>query len=133
MIVDVTDTEQSGSFELPGGGTLELRLLSVADLKQLRDTCVKITPEYPKLDDGQYHRFEGLQWDKDLWDALAWDLTIKSWSKLFDRDGNEIPVTRDNKVLLMTRSAQFRQAYDDGMKALKEAEKEALKEQEKNS
>ncbi|MHB8110495.1 MAG: hypothetical protein ACYDHW_10745 [Syntrophorhabdaceae bacterium] len=143
MVIDIEDKAvETGAFELPGGGKLFLRLLDAKDFKEIRTASLTVKPEYPYLPDvkdgqiqptGRYHRFEGTDFNNDLFNEMMWDRSITGWSDLFDRNNKEIPCTTDNKVLLMTRSKEFAEKYEEGMKALKEAE-EAKKEAEvKNS
>jgi hypothetical protein len=131
MIVDLTDKEQKGRFDLDGGGWVELRLLSVQDLKDMRDACIKMVAEYPMLD-GKYQRFERMEFNSDLWDEIRYDRSIVAWGDIFDKNEKPIPCTKEMKVLLMTRVPEFIEAYDEGMKALKDAENTKAEEQEKN-
>jgi hypothetical protein len=132
MIVDLEEKEESGWFDLPGGGRVELRLLSVSDVKEIRKACYKTMAEYPLLD-GKYQRFEGTEFDDDLFNLMRLDRNIKGWENLLDRNEKPIPVTPENKVLLMERSEVFRQAVDAGLQALKDGEKARSEASEKNS
>jgi len=142
MIVDIKEKVESGWFELKGGGRLQLRLLSGKDIKEMRIACLRQEPEYPYLYDvvdgevqktGKYVRFEGTKLDNDLWDRMQWDRNIVSWEGLFDKNEKPIPVTTDMKVLLMTVAPEFVEAYDEGLKALKEAEAKKQEDEAKNS
>lgn len=131
MIVDLTDKTESGWFDLGGGGRLQLRLLDIDDLKAMRKACIRTVPEYPKID-GKYQRFEGREFNGDLWEEMLWDRTIMGWESIFDRNEQAIPVTKENKALLMTRVPEFVRAYEEGMKALKAADEERAGAAEKN-
>lgn len=131
MIVDLTDKEEKGRFDLKDGGWIELRLLSVQDIKDMRDACIKTVAEYPMLD-GKYQRFERMEFNSDLWDEIRYDRSIVAWGDIFDKNEKPIPCTKEMKVLLMTRVPEFIEAYDEGMKALKDAENTKAEEQEKN-
>lgn len=131
MIVDLEEKTECGWFDLEGGGRLQLRLLSIDDIREMRKQCVKTIPEYPKID-GEYRRFEGTEFNTDLWREIMWDKTIMSWEQVFDKNEIPIPVTRENKVLLMTRVAKFNKAYEDGLKALKESDAKKAATLEKN-
>ena len=129
MIVDLEEKTECGSFELKGGGKVHLRLLTGTDIKEMRKACLSNIVEYPLLD-GKYQRFEGTKFDEELWESMKWDRGITGWDNLFDCNKKAIPVTPENKALLMERVMEFRLAVENGLKALKEAEAE--KEKEKN-
>lgn len=131
MIVDLEEREEKATFDLKGGGKLHLRLLSADDIKAMRKACMKKVVEYPLLD-GKYQRFENQDFDSDLWQEMLFDLTITGWDDLFDRNEKAIPVTKENKLLLMTRVPEFTEAYMAGMKALKDAESARQGQSEKN-
>lgn len=131
MIVDLTDKEEKGRFDLKDGGWIDLRLLSLQDVKDLRDACVKTVAEYPMLD-GKYQRFERMDFNSDLWNEMRYDRTITAWGDIFDKNEKPIPCTKEMKVALMTKVPEFIEAYTNGMKALKDAEEARVKVQEKN-
>lgn len=131
MIVDLTDKTESGWFDLEGGGRVQLRLLDITDIRDMRKACLKTVPEYPKID-GKYQRFEGQEFDGDLWNEMLWDRTIIGWEGIFDRNEKPIPVTKENKALLMMRAPEFVRVYEEGIKALKAAEEVRAEAAEKN-
>ena len=131
MIVDLNEKTESGWFDLEGGGRVHLRLLDITDIRDMRKACLKTVPEYPKLD-GKYQRFEGQEFDNDLWNEMLWDRTIIGWEGIFDRDERPIPVTKERKVLLMMRVSEFVKVYEEGIKALKAAEEARAEAAEKN-
>ena len=131
MIVDLTDKTESGWFDLGGGGRLQLRLLDITDIRDMRKACLKTVPEYPKIE-GKYQRFEGQEFDGDLWNEMLWDRTIMGWEGIFDRNEKPIPVTKENKALLMMRVSEFVRVYEEGIKALKAAEEVRAEAAEKN-
>jgi hypothetical protein len=131
MIVDLTDKEEKGRFDLKDGGWIELRLLSVQDIKDMRDACIKTVAEYPLLD-GKYQRFERMDFNSDLWDEMRYDRTIVGWGDIFDKNEKPIPCTKEMKVALMIKVPEFITAYTEGMKTLKDAEKAKAEVQEKN-
>ena len=125
MIVDLIEKEESGTFELEGGGKVHLRLLSLADLKEIRAACFTSTPEYPLLN-GKYQRFEVDKFNADLFSEMSIDRNIAGWDDIFDRNQVPIPVTKENKVLLMSFVPAFKKAVEEGNKAIKDAEKTTL-------
>jgi len=137
MIVDLDEKEERGSFELKGGGSVDLRLATADEVKSAMKACVKVNPEYPLLKDPEtgkesYKRFEGREFDGDLFEEMMWDFNIIGWKAIFDRNEKEIPVTKENKALLMRKVSEFREAVENGLKAIKEAEQEKTEEAEKN-
>ena len=131
MIVDLTDKEVSGCFELKGGGKIYLRLRNEQDEKEIRAACVTKVVEYPLLD-GKYQRFESEKIDTDRFLEMCWDKNITGWEDLFDCNNKPIPVTAENKTLLMYKAPAFREAVTDGLKALQEETKTKAEELEKN-
>ena len=121
MVVDLGQKTESGRFDLKGGGWVELRLLSLQDIKDMRDACIKTVPEYVLLE-GNYQRFERTEINNDLWDEMRWDRSIVAYGDIFDKNEKPVPCTKEMKVLLMTKVTEFIQAYTEGMKALKDAD-----------
>ena len=130
MNVCLTDKEEKGSFELKGGGKVHLRLRNEADEKEIRAACVTTVAEYPFLD-GKYQRFENEKIDTDLFLLMCWDKNIVGWEGILE-DKKPVPVTKENKVALMKRSEDFREAVQNGLKALQEASKVRAEAAEKN-
>ena len=126
MIVDLEEKTESGVFDIKGGGKVHVRLLTSTDLKVIRKACVTKVVEYPLLGEGsekKYQRFEFENLDAELFNTMSWDLGITGWENIFDKNKKPIPVTKENKTLLMVLSPEFKEAVDNGFKALKEAEK----------
>ncbi len=131
MIVDLTEKEEKGSFELKGGGKVHLRLRNDKDEKEIRVATVMQVVEYPLLD-GKYQRFESEKTDMNLYIEMSWDKNITGWDDLFDCNKKPIPVTKENKILLMRMVPAFGEAVIAGMKILKENEKKKQEELPKN-
>jgi len=131
MIVDLEEKEESGSFELKGGGKVYLKLRNEADEKEIRAACVKLVVEYPLLD-GKYQRFESEKTDMTLFVEMCWDKNITGWDDLFDCKEKPIPVTKENKILLMKMVPLFRETVEKGLQALKEVETARAEAAEKN-
>lgn len=131
MNVDLQDKEEAGTFELKGGGKVHLRLRNETDEKAIRTACVTTVVEYPFLD-GKYQRFESEKTDMDLFLSMCWDRNITGWEGVLE-DKKPVPVTKENKVLLMKRSADFREAVTNGLEALQAASKARAEQAEKNS
>lgn len=136
MIVDLEEKTEDGWFDLRDGGRVHLRLMSSDDVREMRKACFATVTEYPLLegDDGvkRHQRFEGKRFDEDLWDEMRWDLCIIGWENICDRNQAPVPVSKENKVLLMSRVPEFFMAVEEGMKALKEAEKAKSEDARKN-
>jgi len=140
MIVDLErKPSESGSFELKGGGKVHLRLLDGEDIKELQKACMTSVPEYPLLKNhetgkDEYRRFDAPKFDSDLWDEMMWDRVITGWDDLFDSSKKPIPVTKENKVLLMasSKAKEFQDAVNKGLEVLKAQDKERSGATEKN-
>lgn len=114
-----------------------MRLATADEFKAAMKACMKVVPEYPLLKDPEtgkesYRRFEGREFDSDLFEEMMWNVNIVGWKAIYDRNEKEITVTNENKALLMRKVPEFKEAVENGLKALKEAEKTAAEEAEKN-
>lgn len=138
MVVDLTEREtESGTFELKGGGAVHVRLLSEKDVEEIIRATRSNTAEYPLLKDPltgkeAYQRFEVTRFDADLFDEMNFERSITGWENIYDRTGKLIPVTTENKVLLMTRVPEFREAVEKGLLALRKAASEKKDAEAKN-
>lgn len=129
-LIDIEEPT-SRFFEMEGGGRVQLRTISVADFKAIQKQTVKKKVDYKKVE-GQAGRFEYEAVDQDLQNELYWDAVIVGWENLTDKNGKEIPCTRENKTLLMTRSKKFLEFVVESLKTLSEDEAAAQEEVEKN-
>jgi len=135
MIVDFEEKEVTGTFELKGGGKVHLRLLTGTDIKAMRKACFKKVIEYPLVGEGKearYQRFESEEFDAEKFASMGHDRNITGWDILYDRNETPIPVTPENKDLLMEKVSEFREAVTNGNKLLKEREKAEAEALEKN-
>jgi len=125
--------ESSGSwFEMDGGGRVELRTLSYDSLKKINKQSTRKRVDFKKVE-GTPGRFEYEEVNEDLQNELFWDHCIVSWENLFDSKEKEILCTKENKVLLMTKSAQFAKFVADSLQTLNEDEVTQAEVAEKNS
>jgi|SRR3972149_3634453 len=132
MFVDLNQKEVSGWFDIKGGGRVHLRLRTEEDEREIRAACVTTAVEYPLLD-GKYQRFETEKTDMERFVTMSWERNIKGWEGICDRKTKKaIPVTDENKVRLMKLVPSFREAYEEGLKALKKNEAAQAEELEKN-
>jgi hypothetical protein len=129
----IIDTEEITPrfFEMEGGGRVQLRTISVADFKAIQKQTVRKRVDYKKVD-GTPGRFEFEEINQDLQNELYWDAVIIGWENLTDRRGKDIPCTKENKVLLMTRSKKFLEFVVDSLKTLSEDEAARQESEEKN-
>ena len=118
-------------FEMEGGGKVELRSLSYDALKKI-DKQVSVKRVDFKKVEGTPERFEYKETNEDLQNELFWDYCIISWENLFDSKEKEIPCTKDNKVLLMTKSVMFARFISDSLQILAESEAKQTEALEKN-
>jgi hypothetical protein len=118
-------------FEMEGGGKVELRSLSYDALKKI-DKQVSVKRVDFKKVEGTPERFEYKETNEDLQNELFWDYCIISWENLFDSKEKEIPCTKDNKVLLMTKSVMFAKFISDSLQILTESETKQAEALEKN-
>jgi len=118
-------------FEMEGGGRVQLKTLTSAAWKSIRDKSVKVVSEYQKLD-GKWERFDVEKKDDDLQNTLFWDAVIVSWKNLKDGKGKEIPCTAENKTLLMLTQPKFSKFIGECIESLTRDETERAEASEKN-
>ena len=122
----------SGSwFDLKGGGRVQVRTMDADTRKAIRKQTTKQRVEYKRVD-GRAERFEVDVLDEDLQNALFWDHVIVAWENLFDAKQVAIPCTRDNKILLLSRSSKFVDFVGECLKRLAEDELQQAEALEKN-
>ena len=115
-------------FELEGGGRVQLRSISADDWKVIRKQTVKREVDFKRID-GKAERFEFEKVNDDLQNELFWDHVIQSWENFIDSKGEKIPCTKENKILLMSRSAKFVKFVSECLKQMADddaAQAEAL-------
>jgi hypothetical protein len=108
-------------FEMEGGGRVQLKTLTVAEFREIQKKTVKKRVDYKKVE-GSPGRFEYETVDQELQNELYWDAVIVNWENFSDKDKKPIPCTRDNKVLLMSRSKKFLDFVVESLKTLTEDE-----------
>ena len=118
-------------FDHEEGGRIKLRSISVDKWKEIRKQTVKKKVDYKKIE-GSPVRLEFEEVNEDLQNELFWDEVIVSWEKFFDGKGNEIPCTKENKMLLMMRSMKFAKFVNECLKTLSEDEEKQNEVIEKN-
>ena len=132
MTVINLEERKSTWFEMDGGGRVELRTLSYDALKTINKQSTRKRVDFKKVE-GTPGRFEYEEVNEELQNELFWDHCILSWKYLFDSKEVEIPCTKENKVLLMTKSAQFAKFISDSLETLNEDEVVQSEVAEKNS
>ena len=119
-------------FEMEGGGRIQLRTLTSIDMKEIRKKTTKRKVDYKRIE-GKAERFDVEEVDKDLENELFWDRVIVAWENLFDSKERPIECTRENKVLLMSRSMKFVQFITESMDQIAKDETAKEEDAEKNS
>lgn len=131
MTVFDLDERQGVWFDMEGGGRVQLRSLSSDDLKEIRKKTVKKNVDFKRLD-GKAERFEFEEVNEDLQNELFWDHVIIAWENFIDKNGKPIPCTKENKMLLLSRSLKFARFLNEALTTLNESELQAMKDMEKN-
>lgn len=130
--MSVFELEERGAwFELEDGGRVQLRSLTNEDWKAIRKQTVRKKVDFKKVE-GTPARLEYEEINDDLQNELFWDAVILNWEKFFDAKGKEIPCTKENKILLVSRSARFVKFVNDCLKTLDEDEAVRAEKAEKN-
>ena len=63
---------------------------------------------------------------------MFWETVIVDWEKFFDKNGQPIPCTKENKMILMSRSSKFVKLVMDLMKELADYDADQAERAEKN-
>jgi hypothetical protein len=131
--VTVFDLEEPKGvwFDLEGGGRIQLRLPTVDLFRSIRKQVTKQNVEYKRIE-GKAERFEVDVTNEDEQTALFWDYIILTWEKFFDGNHNEIPCTKDNKIMLITRAAWFAKFLNDCLDKLRKDEEAKIEDLQKN-
>lgn len=127
---------ESGKFELPGGGYIHIRLLGMADIKELDAECLSTEDRYPLLEDEngkkEFHHFAVERNDPDKRRRMTLDRTITGWEGITEEDGTPIPCTAEEKEFLYLNDLEFAAAYTEGIQALRKRSEEKAEALEKN-
>lgn len=119
----VFDLEKSRDawFELEGGGRVLLHLLSADEWNEIKVKTTTIS-DTCKFLGGKWERFEIEKVDANQQNRLFWDKIIVNWEYLYDKNGNEIPCTIDNKLLLLNKSLKFIDFINSSLEHLRQDE-----------
>jgi hypothetical protein len=131
MTVFDLDERQGVFFDMEGGGRIQLRSLSSDDLREIRKQTVKKKVDFKRLD-GKPERFEFEEVNEELQNELFWDHVIMTWENFIDKNGTPIPCTKENKMLLLSRSLKFTRFLNEALTTLTETESQLMKDMEKN-
>lgn len=102
---------------------VEIRTLSVNEMKRIRKDAVKKGVEYYRdKRGGKVHRIEYEDMNDDKFSDSMWDYVIVNWN-ILDKAGKKIPCTRENKLLLMGNSIEFAKFVSDNLAKLTEDER----------
>jgi hypothetical protein len=116
---------------LKGEGKLHLRIPPDSEVEAIRKAATKTVVEYPLIG-GKYHHVDNEVFDDKKWWKDILDVSITGWDDLFDKNEKPIPVTAENKVLLMNKVLEVIEAYATGMGILRKTKAEKIKAAEKN-
>lgn len=108
-------------FDMEDGGRVQLRTLTADALRTIRKQTVKKKVDFKKIE-GTPVRLEYDEINEDLQTELFWDFIIVAWENFVDSNGAAIECTKENKVLLMTKSPMFSRFVGDSLRALSETD-----------
>ena len=128
-IFNLADLNPGTWFTLDDGeGRVCLRVCTGDDLREIRKRTVKERVEYKR---GQRFAYEVV--DEKLQNELIWQHCIVDWERLIDQNGESIPCTPENKILLMGRSIKFAGFVADCLETLTEIDAAHEEEAKKNA
>jgi len=87
---------------------IELRNIPIGELRRIRKETVTKEVEYyrPAESDIRPFRYEAEEINEEKMSELLWDYQITDWH-FKDAEGNVIPCTLENKLLLLNNSTEF--------------------------
>lgn len=110
MPFDLKNLHPPARFYWDGDKTewIELTTLTPKELTELRKKCTEAKVEYylPEGAKGQPFRYEYHVSNDELYNEMFWDARIANWN-FCQPDGNQIPCTKENKLLLLGGSTEF--------------------------
>lgn len=115
---------------------VDLKALTPSELAAIRKKTVAkrveyYTPPEARNCSAQPFRYEIEDFDSEAFQRLFWDAQIVDWS-IKDENGNEIPCTLENKMLLIENSNEFGKWVLDSLAVLEKDLKDRVEKSEKN-
>ncbi len=117
MIFDLENLNPGTWFDLPDGGRICLRILSLETALSISEAVTKKRLEYKH---GQRFEVEDVNENKNL--ELTWDNIILEWEGIKTADGKPLPCTAEMKAKLMRGSPSFAKIVRDNLNHLNELE-----------
>lgn len=108
-------------------GWVDLRTLSVSEIKKIRKATVKKKFEFKRS-----QRYEVEDVNEKLRDELTWNYCIGEWNNVLDEEGNERPNTKEQKLELMHGSPAFAAFVGQKLEELGELQEQLKEAEEKN-
>lgn len=108
-----------------------LRICTMEELERIRKETVKKKVAFKKVE-GTPHRFVWEEVDEKAQSQMIWDYCISAWEGVYNKNGEDIPCTAENKLMLMQKSQVFAKFVTECMKQLNKEEEEQKTEAEKN-
>ncbi len=121
-------------FDFDDGGRIQLKILSPEEWSEIEKQTITEAVDYKRLD-GKAERFEYEKFKpggKQLQFELFWDKVIINWENFLDAKGKNIPCTKENKLLLVSRSKKFIDKINEFLEILRVEEFERAEESPKN-
>jgi len=110
----------------PQNGGIKVRHLSGEALNDIEKKTTKKKFEFQRG-----RRVETSEIDNQLRSDLTVDYCLLDWL-IFDKDGEEIPCTKENKLTLINKSPKFMRFYSAALEQVSELEGQEQEEREKN-
>ena len=132
-MIDLKGLKAPSRFFWPGSDNewVDLRNITLEEYKKIRTETVSKRSEYHQVDGGRPYRYEVEDTDEDKANELLWDYQIVDWN-IVDSEGEKIPCTIENKLLLMGNSSEFVDFVVDSLNQLAKDEAERREKSEKN-
>lgn len=139
-LIDDLDVSKEKWFEMDGGGRVQFRIVPPAMFREIQKKTVTQKVDFKKVE-GTPARLEYEIVNTDLQNELFWDAAIVSWDDFSFRHPETKKVinctpktcTKENKLLLVTRSSRFITFANESLKALAEDESKEAEAEIKNS
>ena len=109
-------------------GGITLRALNAEALKVIDDATVTKRRRFRGS-----QPYEDIKVNEAMREELMWDYCIVNWNDLQDSKDEEIPCTKENKVILMKKQFKFAMFVGDCLEQLSEFKEKQEEQEAKNS
>ena len=107
-VIDLEDLSPSYWFDYDeDGAAVKIRPTTPDILAHINKECVRKKAEYKRLKGNQWQRFEYVEADQEEIQDRVHTWVVANWRGFYDKDGNEIPYSKEVAIKLMRHNPEF--------------------------